>query len=199
MSIEKQKQVAIDIYEKLRLIDPHCILAGGAPRDWYFGEKAKDLDYYFVSTASTIHATRKQIESVLGVGVSLLMDKEGHLDNDLYKTMPNLTRIWEFEYEGEKVQLIQLSKLGAQWQVVNNMDISICKLWFTPERGVKLHSDFKLTLASKTMFVKDGYGWDQKHAQKMLNRFKGSYHAGTKEHAIASVVRKTLEEFDNEY
>lgn len=199
MSIEEQQNIAVQVYKKLRLIDPHCILAGGAPRDWYFGEKANDLDYYFVSTASTINANRKQIESVFGVSASLLMDKEGHLYNDLYKTMPNLKRIWELEYAGENIQLIQLSKLGAQWQVVDNMDVSICKVWFTPERGIELHKDFKLTIASKTMFVKDGYDWGQKHAQKMLSRFKNIYYASTKEQAIDVIVNTSLKGFDSEY
>lgn len=40
MNIEKQKDVANIIYDRLRLADPHCILAGGAPRDWYFGKEA---------------------------------------------------------------------------------------------------------------------------------------------------------------
>lgn len=31
MSIEEQKEIANKIYENLRIVDPHCILAGGAP------------------------------------------------------------------------------------------------------------------------------------------------------------------------
>lgn len=39
MTIEQQKATAQSVYEKLKVIDPHCVLAGGAPRDWYFGNR----------------------------------------------------------------------------------------------------------------------------------------------------------------
>ena len=192
MSIEKQKDIANIIYDRLRLADPHCILAGGAPRDWYFGKEAKDLDFYFVSTTRTIRSTRKQLEALLGKEVSLLMDKEGHRPSELYQSMPNLIRIWEVAVEGVPVQLIQLCSPGDQWKVVDNMDVSICKAWYLPEQGIKLHTDFKLTVASGIMFLKDNYAWDMKHAQKMLTYFKGQFGCGNKDQATQALVNKAL-------
>ena len=43
MSIVKQQLTANDILSKLEIIDPYVILAGGAPRDWYFGDECRDL------------------------------------------------------------------------------------------------------------------------------------------------------------
>lgn len=34
MSVNKQKKLADKILDKLFLIDPYSIVAGGAPRDW---------------------------------------------------------------------------------------------------------------------------------------------------------------------
>lgn len=195
MSIEDQKNVANRVYEKLRMVDPHCILAGGAPRNWYFGFEASDLDFYFVSTGSTISAVRRQLESVFGQKIGLLMDKEGDSPNEMYKSMPNLMRIWELEVESQKVQLIQLHGIGSQWKVVDKMDVSICKAWYTPENDVKLHKDFRLSLASKVMFVSEGYNWDSKHGQKIINYFGDMFSPSYRENAIDIVVRKATEEF----
>lgn len=197
MSTEEQKEIANKIYENLRIVDPHCILAGGAPRDWYFNKEAKDLDFYFVSTARTINAARKQLEALFGQGnIKLLMDKDGHRPNEMYKCMPNLLRIWEMKFGGQDVQLIQLGGFGSTWKVLDNMDVSICKAYYLPEQGVKLHPDFKLTLASKIMFVKDGYEWNMKHGQKMIEYFKNEFYAGTKEQAKDCLVRKALKEYE---
>lgn len=197
MSIKSQKETANSIYERLRLADPHCILAGGAPRDWYFNKEAKDLDFYFVSTATTINATRKQLEGVLDTKVSLLMDKEDHKPSEVYQSMPNLIRIWELMVDGMSVQLMQLSKPGDQWKVVDNMDVSICKAWYLPEQGIQMHRDFKLTIASGSMFLKENYTWDMKHAQKMLSYFKNDFGAAnSKAQVVDSLVYKLLRDIE---
>lgn len=51
--IEHQKFVADTILYKLFPIDPYCICAGGAPRDWYLGKVASDLDI-FIYTAPNL-------------------------------------------------------------------------------------------------------------------------------------------------
>lgn len=44
--IELQKQTAQVVFNTLCTIDNDCILAGGAPRDWYFNKPATDLDFF---------------------------------------------------------------------------------------------------------------------------------------------------------
>lgn len=90
--------MAKEVYRKLKIIDPHCLLAGGAPRDWYFNQKCNDLDFYYVSTARTISACRKQLEQVF-CGVEIKTLSEIHEQggsrgvNNLYKKMPSLVRV----------------------------------------------------------------------------------------------------------
>lgn len=55
MKIEEQNVVAKKVLEKIKIVDPYVILAGGAPRDWYFGNPCNDLDIYYYSNAMTIH------------------------------------------------------------------------------------------------------------------------------------------------
>lgn len=200
MDIKKQKEVAEYVYSRLEIIDPYCILAGGAPRDWYFGTTANDLDFYYVSTASTIGACKGQLEkSFPGVEITMLMDKRGPHEDSLYKCMPNLVRIFEALIDGIKVQFIQLSDVGcynSQFKVVTNMDVSICKIAYKAGK-FKIHKDFKKTVASKIMFTKEGYSWSDKHGQKMIERFKDKFYAGTEQQVnerLVQIALKSLEE-----
>lgn len=195
MDIEQQKEMAKHVYAKLKLADPDCILAGGAPRDWYFNTPCNDLDFYFCSTTRTMGATRKQLEMLGFEGVRHVSDP---FTSELYKSMEGLVRIWEWEYQGMTVQFIQLSEPKHRWSVVDNMDISICKAYCLNDTDltIRLHKDFKLTVASGVMFLKDGYDWSQKHATKMKERFKGRFVAGTKDYAESLVVHKALQEID---
>lgn len=48
MSIIKMQQAIADtVLQRMLTIDPFAIIAGGAPRDWYLGREAIDLDVYF--------------------------------------------------------------------------------------------------------------------------------------------------------
>jgi len=188
LNIERQKQIAQEVYASLTLIDPSCILAGGAPRDWYLGTEANDLDFYFCSTASTVGRVKEQLNR-LGFEVQPSVCP---LDSGLYESMPGLVRIWNCDQEDIKIQFIEMTDPKHRWDVVNNMDVSICKAWYTQKGQIVLHQDFKLTLASKIMFLKEGYNWSNKHGRKMIERFDTKFAAGTKEQAVNSVVSKAL-------
>ena len=194
MSIDKQKLIAKNVYDKLCLADPDCLLAGGAPRDWYFGEPCNDLDFYFCSTACTMGSTKRQLENIGFEGVKHISDP---FTSELYKSMEGLVRIWECLVDGMKVQLIQLANSAHRWRVVDNMDISVCKAYCRQsDMSIVLNRDFKLTVASGIMFLKAGYTWDQKHALKMQERFKGKFVAGSKEQAVDEIVSKTVWSLD---
>lgn len=194
MTIKQQKEVASKVYSMLQLADPDCLLAGGAPRDWYFETPCNDLDFYFCSTACTMGSTKRQLEAIGFEGVKHVSDP---FTSELYKSMEGLVRIWECVVDEMKVQFIQLATPQYRWKVVNNMDVSICKAHCTSkDLNIVLHEDFKLTLASGIMFLKEGYAWDQKHAIKMQDRFKGVLYCGDKGQAIANIVRKALEDFN---
>lgn len=108
--ITAQKAIAGTILERLKLIDPYCLLAGGAPRDWFYNKPANDLDFYFVSVANTVETNRKQLQNCLGVDVNMLMERDEQVrDNEPYSYMPNIKRIWECVIEGQKVHLIQMT------------------------------------------------------------------------------------------
>ena len=57
-TIEEQQEVAKYVLQKLEIIDPCCILAGGAPRDWDLGTPANDLDFYLYLGHNSVFGLR---------------------------------------------------------------------------------------------------------------------------------------------
>lgn len=188
MTIEQQKKIADDILERLSVIDPNCILAGGAPRDWYFGQEANDLDIYYYT-----HEMRE------GIGREILKrvfpemcwpPSDDYMQSSQYKFLEDLIRIRNTSVDGLKVQLIQLNTPKSTFTVVDRMSCSICKVW---RKGGKTRAtrDFALTEGSKVMFLAEGYNWSDPHPKKMKERFS-DYYASTKEQATESLVRKQI-------
>ena len=191
MTNEQQKKVAQEIYKKLKIIDPYALLAGGAPRDWYFGNLANDLDFYFFSTGVTVSSVVNQLSSIMGVKVNAVKYDEDSHQHGQYKSMPFLRRVLEAEIEGEKVQFMQLTEPNAQFKVVDAMDVSICKVWCREDMSVQMHEDFKITLASHTMFLSDGYNWSDRHPQKIADRFT-KFGRSTKDAAVQQIVKNAI-------
>lgn len=191
MSEEVRFQVAAanNILDKIEIISPYAILAGGAPRDWYFGNKANDLDFYFTSSSSTLRAVEKQLETQFG---DIKLQYSNVNESPIYKHMKFLKRIITTEIHGIPVQFMQLNDISDTFKVVDAMSVSICKAWY---KGYTLHTtrDFKITEASKIMFLSDGYSWCDPHPKKMHERFP-DYGMGAEEHALNSIVNKVLKE-----
>ena len=186
--INSQKATADYVYSLLKVIDPWCILAGGAPRDWYLGEPCNDLDFYFCSTASTLSTVQEQLAAMFGEDV--FVAKRKHICGS-YKHMESLKRIFDGELNGVKVQLMQLHTTGQQWSVVDSFSTSICKATYI-NGVIDLHRDFELTLATDIMFLSEGYTWEDFHPAKLKERYKGAYLAGNKPQAEKEATWKLL-------
>lgn len=172
-TVAYQKGIADVLLYKLEAVDPYCILAGGAPRDWYFGNTANDFDIYFVSNGATLGAVAKQLDRALESTEALPVKARcGHV-SEMYKHMDSLKRIWNTEVLGVPVQLIELNETGDQFRIVDKMDCSICKVWYKNHQ-LKPTKEFLLGEKLKTMVLNDGYTWSDPHPEKMKRRF-GDY------------------------
>lgn len=185
--ILEQKHIAELVYKKLRMADPYCVLAGGAPRDWYYGMVAKDLDFYFYSSGETIRSVEKQLSDLMGFEVKhskYSQDKEAY---QAYKTMPFLRRVFKSEVCGLSIDFVQLVNPNDQFKVVEHMDVSICKIWADEDLKLVSSRDFRLTEATKVMFLTDGYKWTDIHPKKIHEKFGHMFTCGTKESAKESL------------
>lgn len=198
MHMLDQKVKADRIMYQMKLIDPNALLAGGAPRDWYFGNPCNDLDIYYYSSGMTVGSCKRQLESLFpDVEITHLAEQRLPSEEPMYASMPFLKRIFEATIGGIRVQFIQLETNGKQFKVVDNMDVSICQCWYNhKQRRVELHKNFKLTLATKMMFLPNGNSWSDKHPAKMAERFSNKFSCETEEQARDKLVRVALRDFD---
>ena len=193
MKIEEQKGVADELLDAIEKACPHVILAGGAPRDWYFGNPCNDLDiYYSLDPENTMGADTAILKYVLPEGMVLNKSVTPHL-NPLYKKMEALRRISTYTYRGMSVQLIRVHKQSDVYKVVGNMDCSICQVWYKNKK-IGLYRNFKTTVASNIMFLNKPYTWQDPHPVKMWERFGKTVQRGTEEQARNSLINKRLKE-----
>jgi hypothetical protein len=179
-TIEEQQAIATEVIGRLRIISPHVLLAGGAPRDWYMGNPCNDLDIYInIDDHISIENTRWRLNSVLGIdNVKTLSESRGYETSDfldeLYKGHKKLKRVWEFDYKGIKVQINDIDvNVSRPFNVVETFDSTICEFYFDPLQGTSIPSTAaRITVDTKMNFVKD-YNPQQKtrHLVKLLQRF----------------------------
>lgn len=193
MNIYEQKAIADELLERLEIICPHVILAGGAPRDWYFGKEANDLDiYYSLNPQNSEAADNFQLSKVLPEEMTQTKMGFEHTNMDpMYNHMEALRRISYYEYKGMNIQLIRLHKKRDVYQALSNMSCSICRVWYK-NGEIHLTQDFKKTINSGVMWLKEGYNWRDYHPSKMFERFRFEYSTGTEEKADKVILRKVL-------
>jgi hypothetical protein len=174
MNIQEQQAIADELLSKLEIIAPHAILAGGAPRDWYMGNTANDLDFYFSGIQGLqMRHTLFQLDKVLPKDCTRNKDcfVADKTKEDLYKHLKGLLHIHYYEYKGLPVQFIEMQEAKDVFKAVDNFSCSICKVWYKAGK-IKTTPIFLLTLRNKNIYLTDGYEWCDMHPNKMLARFE---------------------------
>lgn len=170
--IEKEKSVADAVLERLEIIDPTCILAGGAPRDWWLGTTANDLDFYIYTNRTAFNLEDNL--RYLGLPVTQIRQQaynvrdNERLDN-LYNSMPDLRAVYQTEFRGKKVQIMVMTRPTFRG-VVDNFAVSISKVWYK-NGTIHVESAAQLSRDRNLIDVTAGYTPNHKYVQKMMGRF----------------------------
>lgn len=165
--IEHQKKVADEILSRLFPIDPYCIVAGGAPRDWHFDKPATDIDVFFHCGNKTLSIVSEMLSSI---GLTYTDVKLGGTIPSWYKMNPDLLGVYCLEVEGVKVQLMRMSK--PTWvSVIPNFPLSICHTWY--KNGVtKFEKPFLRGEKHKAIYkTSEIYNYEHQYVQKILVKF----------------------------
>ena len=199
MNVAEQKAIVDEILERLELVDPYAAVAGGAPRDWYFGNLARDIDMYFYSNADTWNATTKQLSKTLSLDIeafSSTFDRGDEERISMYTVMNCIRRIIDFEYKGVQFQLMQLLQPKDNFKVVDQMSASVCKIWYKGGK-IRLTQDFKLTIASGLIFLNDSYNWSDPHPKKIQRYFSDKFGFSNRTGAVTQALSKSLRSIPN--
>jgi hypothetical protein len=167
LNIKKQKEIAKELLDKLEVVDPYVILAGGAPRDWYLGEKANDLDFYVHVKDEPAWASKYRL-SKLGLTCTQ-MNKTISERVPLYESMEHLRFIYEGDYKGMKYQVMFMSEHTFS-SVVPKFGASVCEAYWKGGDIIVTNS-FLLSHYTKTLFKKDNYTAKESHISKMLKKY----------------------------
>ena len=195
LKIEKQKEVAKKVFGRLKKLCYGAILAGGAPRDWFFGTPANDLDFYFYGSEEECWKTKEQLK-LCGFEEELTQT-EGELESGLYKSTEGIIRVLNTNIEGVDVQLIQLDSAKSLNKVVDGFSVSVCKIWCGDDLKPKIHQDFALTVKTWVMFLSEGYNYQDPHPKKIVDRYRGKFSLRTKDVAIQKLLRATSGELES--
>ena len=175
---KEQMEIAREVLSKLSILSPKVVLAGGAPRDWYRGLPCNDLDIYMnIPDHTTIESTRERLGTVLGIDsvktFSEINDVSSEDLTDIYSGMSKIKRIWQFEYKGLTVQLMDMDiDHISPLTVIDTFQNSFCEFWFSPDSPTKLNATpaAKIVLDHNIVFITDNYK-GKKHHKKMIDRF----------------------------
>jgi len=178
--IKDQRLAADIILSKLQLLDPNCILAGGAPRDWYMKKEANDLDFYiYLNPKNQVEKNTRQVEDVLAligildlenISYESMTDEKG-----AYSCMEHLRTVYEGNYEMGtddfiKVQIMVMYSPTFDC-VVDKMGCSLSRIWYKNGK-ITPTFDFLFTLEHKIMYYVDDMTFKETYAIKMKDRFK---------------------------
>lgn len=136
--IDLQQNIAREVLNKLEIIDPACILAGGAPRDWFFDKPCNDLDFYLYLGDCTVSNLDARLKRLGFKGIKVL----GH-DDPTYKSLKKLKRVVEFEYLGMRVQVMEMTE-PTYGCVIPHFNLDTSKAWW---KGHRICTDGAFELA----------------------------------------------------
>ena len=178
--IEQQKQSAKVVLDKLRCLDSRAVIAGGAPRDWYFCKLANDIDifYYHEQGKWCLDNISKQIkilQALLGVEDITVLGFNPDRDNieptedyNNYIKNPDIVNVFECMIDGLKFQFIQLRKQNLN---VSKFAYNMCQAW---SDGVNIWTtDLFDVGVKKELLIETGelYSNTNKFKQKMIDKF----------------------------
>lgn len=165
--VEKQKLVANAVLDMLRTVDPSAIVAGGAPRDWWFNKPATDIDvfFYFRHDLHLGYITRVLYEC----GFDILYSKDDSNLPEWYKKNPNLRAVFGTRVDGVEVQLILLR--NPTFGVVGTFPMSICQIWYK-NGEIRTTNSFIKSVEEKVLIKTNHvYSNGDKYIQKIREKF----------------------------
>lgn len=147
----------------LWILCPSAVVAGGAPRDWYFGKPAKDIDCYITDVKL------EQVQNMFKmIGVKIKEVKKGE-NRGVYARDNNLELVVDFRYMFLDFQLMLMQGTTIS-KTVDNFPISICKISYDGQFVEPLY-EFRVTERAKILLIAPAYKLDDPYVVKIVNKF----------------------------
>ena len=162
MNVITQQSIASGLFQILSIIYPDIILAGGAPRDWWFDRPASDLDFYAhgvsLSTLPTI--------ALAGNNLKLCTDVYGDVAEEM-----GVDKTYNFIYKNTPVQLMNVNKPVDPDKLINSMSTGLSKSWFDKDMRHHRSAEFNFCILTKQIVIKPNTY--KPHLDKIKGKFPG--------------------------
>ena len=181
--INEQQNLTKQVLTKLESLGYTAVCAGGAPRDWYRGVPAVDIDIFVECKKSASSKFHRDVETAFALELTSL----GPIDNSgesTYALNPNINSVTECKIHGQKVQFITIEDQGVHEFKVACSSIHKtfpCNLSQVQWDGTEYSFEpmFKVSIKYKIVeFYPDLNSWDEegfqfsKYYKKMKRKFK---------------------------
>ena len=165
--IDNQRVVAITLLNKLTIVDPEAMLAGGALRDWRHGKTATDLDFYLKAPN---HKDKNQVEKLLQKLGCISIYKMEKGSEDVYEGIPQISSVWQATFNDEAINFIFLSN-DSCGNIIYKFSNSLCECFMRVDGVTQYSSDFEKTVATKVVKLRDRYTDSHPHVKKVMNKY----------------------------
>lgn len=163
--ISEQRDIAVKVLEKLSLVDPNAVLAGGAVRDWRFNLPATDLDFYLRTPNHYSIPLQKELLAKVG----FISVNEVSASDPKYQCMNNIERVYEADFGDQKCNIMVMTSRSWSWWYDFSNSLSE---GFMGANGVACYTAaFEKSLLDKKVLVKAGYQEDHPHILKIKHKF----------------------------
>jgi hypothetical protein len=168
-TIDTQKSIARRVILKLEAFGfTDSVCAGGAPRDWYLGIPAKDLDFFVDDTKSVVGFLKS-----IGVEDAEPLERSG-----MYESNPRLNCVYEFVYEKQKCQIIVVQDTGDKLKakdIYTTFPVNVSKARYYKDKAdwvLGYTSDFTYGHQFKILDFKEELLYNNYYKRKIRSRFK---------------------------
>lgn len=181
--IRHQKAVSDKVLYMVSVLDDTALVAGGAPRDWYLGLPASDLDVYvcipYTSTltvGTVIDSLKLQgFEDIQEVGDSRInsFDKNNMIASESkpspeYCYDPYILMVLQTVFEGEVVQFI-ISTRDHQ-ETIKDFYTSLSMAWYK-DATIFTTKLFEMSIKNKVIVVTGTQFLGNKYHEKIKSKF----------------------------
>ena len=168
MNVEKQKRITDFVLGRIYPISQSAIVAGGAPRDWYFGRSANDIDIYFYRP--DLETSLAVCSTFYRVGFTIRQIGAEFTNHPLYEKNAMIERVFDCEFSGLKFQFIQMNQKTFT-SVVKNFPLNICMIWYKNGKINGTPDFFRAVRHNAIVKVNPLYANSDAYIKKICNRF----------------------------
>lgn len=186
--INYQQEVAKKVFSIIKnKLDQYAIIAGGAPRDWYFEKPCKDVDIFINPTRNSAGWLTNFLVNE-GCNVTKKVASTDLLEHYRSEHIRNV--IW-FSYLGVEFNLIIVT--GSTFNIVDTFPVSVSKIWISDKRFRYGKSvDFVLSEKCNIMFKTTEDDNRESYIRKVRDKFPEMLYFANKVSALESLIIREL-------